>query len=63
MTALNIHAGGHTNYLEMLKTRLEMLIRKINKEPHLSPSEKSEARQEAIKSVQKDKKESFKNCY
>ncbi|GEM_PF-7009289 len=63
MTSLNIHADGHSNYLEMLKTKLEKLFKKINEDPHLSPSEKFEARQDALKSIKTDKKESLKNCY
>lgn len=60
---LKIHAGGHPNYLEMLKTKLEKLFDKINRNPDLSPSEKFEARQEALNAIKKDKKESLKNCY
>ncbi len=60
---LNIHAGGHAYYLEIRKNKFEEWIRKINGNPDLSPSEKAKARREAEKSVQKDKKESLKNCY
>lgn len=63
MTPLNIHAGGHTHYLEMLTTRLQEWIKKINSDPKLSSLEKFEARQKVIESTKKDKKESLKNCY
>ncbi|MGE9314070.1 hypothetical protein ACLOAU_20620 [Niabella sp. CJ426] len=63
MIQVNIHAGGHANYLEKLATRLQEWIKKINRDPDLSPLEKADARKEAKKSVQKDKKESLKNCY
>ncbi|MCH5718298.1 hypothetical protein [Niabella hibiscisoli] len=60
MMLLNVHAGGHSNYLEMLKTKLEKLFDKINRNPDLSPSEKFEARQEALNSIKKDKKKALK---
>lgn len=63
MVPLNIHADGHSSHLEMLATQLLEWITKINNNPDLSPSEKAKARKEAKKSVQKDKKESLKNCY
>lgn len=63
MVSLNVHAGGHAAYLEALKLKLKELIKKINQDPKLSPAEKADARQEAVKSIQKDKRESLKNCY
>ncbi len=63
MIPLKIYAGGHAAYLEALKIKLRDLIKKINRDPKLSPAEKADARQEAVKSIQRDKRESLKNCY
>ena len=63
MIPLNIHAGGHAAYLEILANKLEEWIKKINSNPDLSPSEKADAQKEAEKSIKEDKRKSLKNCY
>lgn len=63
MIPLNIHAGGHADFLEILTNKLEEWIKKINSNPDLSPSEKADARKAAEKSIQDDKRKSLKNCY
>lgn len=63
MENICLHTGGENAFLASLKSLYTQLIKKINKNPLFSETDKQEERRKVIEYIREKKKNSKGNCY